>query len=146
LRLTANDAHVSRIFVHPIIKRDACNAETGDRTWLRKLRPWFGHDDHFHVRLLCPAEAPDCVSQAPVPAGDGCKELDWWFSPEAQEDRKKGQAKYQAKVGKAPGMPAECKALLDKPGKANLPLQAAAKTPALTAESAPHAATPAAAP
>lgn len=143
LRLTANDARVSRIFVHPIIKRDACNAETGDRVWLRKLRPWFGHDDHFHVRLSCPADAPGCVAQAPVPAGDGCKELDWWFSPEAQEDRKQGQAKYQAKVGKAPGMPAECKALLDKPARSSAPLAAASK---LTAGATPSAAPKLAAP
>ena len=55
----------------------------------------------------------------PAARGDGCgAELDWWFSPEAKEDRKKGQATYQAKVGKAPGMPAECSALLGKPGKA----------------------------
>ena len=112
LHKAADDGRVERIFVHPIIKRDACNAETGDRTWLRKLRPWYGHDDHFHVRLECPKGAADCVAQTPTPRGDGCKELDWWFSPEATEDRKKGRATYQAKVGKAPGMPAECKELL----------------------------------
>lgn len=112
LHKTADDGRVERIFVHPIIKRDACQAETGDRTWLRKLRPWFGHDDHFHVRLECPKGAEDCVRQTPTPRGDGCAELDWWFSAEAKEDRKKGQATYQAKVGKAPGMPAECTELL----------------------------------
>jgi penicillin-insensitive murein endopeptidase len=116
LRLTATDTHVARIFVHPIIKRDACKAAgTADRSWLHKLRPWFGHDDHFHVRLECPPNAVDCVVQSPVPQGDGCGELDWWFSPEAQADRAKGQAKYQAKVGKAPGMPKLCATLLDKP-------------------------------
>jgi len=131
LRKTAEDSRVARVFVHPIIKRDACKASTdGDRTWLRKLRPWYGHDDHFHVRLHCPADASDCVIQSPVPAGDGCGELDWWFSPEAQEDRKQGQAQYQAKVGKAPGMPAQCKLLVEAPATAQkskpAPLQAAA--------------------
>ena len=126
LRLTANDPRVSRIFVHPIIKREACNVATGDRAWLRKVRPWYGHDDHFHVRLLCPADAPECVSQAPVPGGEGCKELDWWFSPEAQQDRKEGQAKYQAKVGKSPGMPTECRELLDKQARVPQPPAAAA--------------------
>jgi penicillin-insensitive murein endopeptidase len=129
LRATALDPHVERIFVHPIIKRDAClanqanqanqakqaNQTNQDRSWLRKLRPWFGHDDHFHVRLACPGNASDCVVQSPVPQGDGCNELDWWFSPAALEDRKKGQATYQAKVGKAPGMPVQCLGLLDKP-------------------------------
>lgn len=151
LRLTSTDPRVSRIFVHPIIKRQACNEATGDRTWLRKLRPWYGHDDHFHVRLHCPVETPECIAQAPVPAGDGCKELDWWFSPEAQQDRKEGQTKYQAKVGKSPGMPAACRELLAKPqpaqaakaGAKALPLQAsAAGQPELTAGSTPPAAPP----
>jgi penicillin-insensitive murein endopeptidase len=118
LRLAAEDAHVERIFVHPIIKRDACKSTQGDRGWLHKLRPWYGHDDHFHVRLECPAGATDCVAQTPSPRGDGCAELDWWFSPEADEDRKKGRATYQAKVGKAPGMPEQCKAMLSKPARA----------------------------
>ena len=118
LQKTAEDARVERIFVNPMIKRDACKSATGDRSWLRKVRPWYGHDDHFHVRLECPAGAADCNAQTATPRGDGCgAELDWWFSPEAKEDRKKGQATYQAKVGKAPGMPAECSALLAKPGK-----------------------------
>ena len=65
--------------------------------------------------MECPKGAQDCVAQTPTPRGDGCAELDWWFSPEANEDRKKGQATYQAKVGKAPGMPAECTELVAKP-------------------------------
>lgn len=117
LRLAAEDAHVERIFVHPIIKRDACKGATGDRKWLRKLRPWYGHDDHFHVRLSCPDGAQDCIAQTPTPRGDGCGDLDWWFSDEARGDRKKGRATYQAKVGKAPGMPAQCKELLDQPAR-----------------------------
>lgn len=133
LHKTADDGRVERIFVHPIIKRDACAvSEKDDRAWLRKVRPWFGHDDHFHVRLECPAGATDCVVQAPVPAGDGCAELDWWFSPAAQEDRKKGLVKYQAKVGKAPGMPAQCKTLLEKaPQKPEASLADAAVKPPL---------------
>ena len=44
----------------------------GDSAWLHRLRPWWGHDDHFHVRLSCPAGSPECETQAPVPPGDGC--------------------------------------------------------------------------
>jgi len=128
LRLAAEDARVERIFVHPIIKRDACNgaSEQGDRAWLRKLRPWYGHDDHFHVRLQCPDGAEDCIAQTPTPRGDGCGDLDWWFSAEAHEDRKKGKATYQAKVGKAPGMPAQCKVLLEMPDPSSRTAQATA--------------------
>ena len=80
LRLTASDARVDRIFVHPTIKRALCQRD-GDRGWLHKIRPWYGHDAHFHVRLSCPADSPDCAGQSPVAPGDGCDaSLDWWFT------------------------------------------------------------------
>jgi penicillin-insensitive murein endopeptidase len=84
LRLAASDPLVERIFVHWTIKRALCEgyggAGTGDRAWLHRLRPWYGHDDHFHVRLNCPPDSPHCTGQAPIPAGDGCDaSLDWWF-------------------------------------------------------------------
>jgi penicillin-insensitive murein endopeptidase len=78
LRLAAGDARVDRIFVNPVIKRALCALP--DHSWLHKIRPWYGHDEHFHVRLACPADSPGCAGQAPVPAGDGCDaSLDWWF-------------------------------------------------------------------
>jgi penicillin-insensitive murein DD-endopeptidase len=108
LRLAASDPRVTRMFVSPIIKRGLCESTQGDRAWLNKVRPWYGHDDHFHVRLACPEGDGTCNKQTPVPAGDGCAELDWWFSAAKEEDRNKGRASYQSKVGKAPGQPAEC--------------------------------------
>jgi penicillin-insensitive murein endopeptidase len=75
---------VERIFVNPAIKRDLCQT-VKDHSWLRKLRPWWGHDDHFHVRLKCPEENVRCMEQEAVPEGDGCnKDLDWWFGDEAK--------------------------------------------------------------
>lgn len=80
--LAAQDPAVARIFVHPVIKRELCRAAPGS-DWLRKVRAWWGHDAHFHVRLACPAGVPGCTDQPPPPAGDGCgKELDWWFTDE----------------------------------------------------------------
>jgi penicillin-insensitive murein endopeptidase len=78
LRLAASAPEVDRIFVNPVIKRALCQAgERGD--WLGKLRPWWGHDQHFHVRLTCPADSPGCEPQKAIPAGDGCDEdLDGW--------------------------------------------------------------------
>jgi penicillin-insensitive murein endopeptidase len=74
---------VARIFVAPGIKKAMCAITWRDRSFLNKLRPWYGHDDHFHVRLACPAGATSCVDQDPAPAGDGCgKDLDWWFTEE----------------------------------------------------------------
>lgn len=84
LRLATEAPRVARIFVNPSIKRELCRRES-ERVWLRKLRPWWGHDDHFHVRLECPDDDAACVSQAPLPRGDGCDaSLDWWFTEEAR--------------------------------------------------------------
>ena len=48
-----------------------CDTES-DTRWLHKIRPWIGHDSHFHVRLNCPPGSPECVTQAAIPPGDGC--------------------------------------------------------------------------
>ena len=76
LRLAAADPRVDRIFVNPVIKLALCHGFGGATDkgidWLRTLRPWWGHDDHFHVRLRCPDTSPDCEPQKPIPDGDGC--------------------------------------------------------------------------
>ena len=83
LRRAASYKEVARIFVHPTIKRELCEWAGGDRDWLRKIRGWYGHDHHFHVRLLCPPDSIDCENQEQPAPGDGCgTELAWWFSDE----------------------------------------------------------------
>jgi penicillin-insensitive murein DD-endopeptidase len=82
LELAARDPAVDRIFVNPAIKKAMCDAAPsgGDREWLRRLRPWWGHDEHFHVRLACPGDSPECFRQTPMPEGDGCgAELESWL-------------------------------------------------------------------
>ena len=45
------------------------------------MRPWWGHDYHFHVRLRCPGDSPQCKPQPPQTGGDGCgKDLNYWFT------------------------------------------------------------------
>jgi penicillin-insensitive murein endopeptidase len=81
LRAAAQDSEVQRIFVNAAIKKALCREATGNRSWLGKVRPFFGHDYHFHVRLACPAGEEACRDQDPVPPGDGCDaSLAWWFS------------------------------------------------------------------
>ncbi len=63
------DPRVSRIFVFPAAKVWMCENETGDRSYLRKIRPWFGHHYHIHVRLNCPVGARDCEAQRHPPLG-----------------------------------------------------------------------------
>lgn len=78
LKAAASDPRVARIFVFPGAKVEMCKNATGDRSWLRKVRPWWGHHYHFHVRLNCPAGAAGCEDQAAPPAGDGCAEAQGW--------------------------------------------------------------------
>lgn len=82
VKLAAAAPNVTRIFVNPAIKLALCEQETGDKAWLRKVRPWFGHAAHLHVRLACPSGAGQCEVQEPPPEGDGCgEELLSWFKP-----------------------------------------------------------------
>jgi len=84
LRLAASDPAVDRIFVNPAIKQALCRgyggASAGDRSWLARVHPWYGHMAHFHVRLKCPEGSPLCVQQPPVATGDGCNPaiFAWW--------------------------------------------------------------------
>ena len=80
LRAAAKDPRVARIFVFPGAKVQMCNDETGNRRWLRKIRPWFGHHYHFHVRLACPSGMRGCVNQDPPPRGDGCADAQAWVN------------------------------------------------------------------
>jgi penicillin-insensitive murein DD-endopeptidase len=112
LRIAVQHDQVERIFVHPLIKRELCNS-VKDRRWLRKIRPWWGHDDHFHVRLRCPDHDRQCVPQDAVPEGDGCDAtLAWWFSPEAEEKTRELARRGPPTM---PKLPAACTALLDEP-------------------------------
>lgn len=82
IRRAAGYPEVARIFVNPGVKKVLCDRAGGDRDWLRKVRPWYKHDEHFHVRLSCPPGSNTCRDQDPPPPGDGCGEpLDFWLTP-----------------------------------------------------------------
>lgn len=82
IRLAAKQPEVERIFVNRAIKKALCEGAGSDRAWLSKVRPWWGHDFHFHVRMACPANSPTCKPQAAPPSGDGCgAELQSWYAP-----------------------------------------------------------------
>jgi penicillin-insensitive murein endopeptidase len=81
LRRASSYPQVARIFVHPAIKKWLCENAGSDRDFLHKIQPIYGHDDHFHVRLACPAGQADCRNQVPLPNDDGCgKNLDHWIA------------------------------------------------------------------
>jgi penicillin-insensitive murein endopeptidase len=80
IKAAATDKEVERVLVNAAIKKALCRDAGRDRAWLRKVRPYWGHDYHMHVRIRCPADSPGCQAQDPVVPGEGCgSELDWWF-------------------------------------------------------------------
>ncbi|MDH7797396.1 penicillin-insensitive murein endopeptidase [Beijerinckia sp. GAS462] len=80
VRIAAQQREVERIFVNAAIKKAMCRMATGNRSWLAKVRPYYQHNYHFHVRITCPAGSEGCTPQDPPPSGDGCDQLDYWFS------------------------------------------------------------------
>ena len=102
IRRAAQDKRVARIFVNPTIKKALCKFEKSrDRAWLRKVRPWWGHHYHFHVRLSCPAGSAGCKNQNPPPPGDGCgKHLTYWLSDKPWVPKKPKDPNKKPKVVK----------------------------------------------
>ncbi|MDE0510654.1 MAG: penicillin-insensitive murein endopeptidase [Gammaproteobacteria bacterium] len=113
IEAAARDEAVARIFVNSAIKRRLCESGgEGDADWLRKVRPWWGHDSHFHVRLHCPDEGA-CIDQEAPPEGDGCnEELDWWFTDEALYPPPRAPEDQPPEVMMA-DLPAACQGVLE---------------------------------
>jgi len=82
IRTAAEQPEVERVLVNAAIKKELCRIKSkNDEFWMSKVRPWYGHADHIHVRLKCPTDSPDCRAQPAVPVGDGCdKSLTHWFT------------------------------------------------------------------
>ncbi len=81
IKAAAEEPQVERIFVNAAIKKALCREAKGDRGWLAKIRPMYGHDYHFHIRMKCPAGSTSCTPQEPPPEAEGCgHELDYWFT------------------------------------------------------------------
>ena len=127
LRAAASDPRVDRIFVAAAVKIAMCNATPRrDRDWLQKIRPLYGHNTHFHVRLKCPRGARYCKTQKPTVAelskgGDGCDEtLNWWVTTYLEELRnppkatkkKQGKRKKTAREFTMADLPRACTSVL----------------------------------
>lgn len=105
LWLAATLPNVDRLLVNAAIKQQLCRTVTGDRSWLRLVRPWYDHTAHMHLEFKCPAGQSDCVVRAPPPPGDGCDAtLQWWFD-------QLNEPKPPAPPRKHPLLPAACYAL-----------------------------------
>jgi penicillin-insensitive murein endopeptidase len=111
LRRAALLPDVDRIFVNAAIKQAACRSETGDRGWLRKVRPWQGHTYHLHVALKCPDA--HCAARNPIPAGEGCgKDLAHWFREDVRFPKPKRES---PKILTLADLPKACAKVLAAP-------------------------------
>lgn len=118
IRLAAEMPAVERIFVNAAIKKALCRDAGGDHAWQSKVRPYWGHDYHFHIRIRCPGDSPDCSPQPPVPPGDGCgNELDWWFRDAVLRPPppKPANAPAKPRALTMAALPAACRLVLQAP-------------------------------
>ncbi len=118
IRTAAEQPEVERVLVNAAIKKELCRVEDKNHNgWMAKVRPWYGHNDHIHVRLKCPADSPNCRNQPPVPVGDGCgkKELDFWFSDAILHPKPRKEPAVPPKPITLADLPPACKNVLDAP-------------------------------
>ena len=108
-RMVSKDPEVERVLANPAIKKALCRDVKGDRSWLHKVRPVYGHNYHFHIRIGCPKDSPECKGQPVPPSDEGCgADLAWWFE-------KKNLAPSPGGVRKPllmSALPAACKQVL----------------------------------
>lgn len=120
LKRAASYPEVERILVHPGIKKKLCDTVTGDRSWLSKIRPFWGHDYHFHIRIGCQPGSNGCKAQDAPPRDEGCgKSLAWWFTEEPWRPNKNPDAPKARDVMTMANLPKQCRAVLDAPGPAS---------------------------
>ncbi len=127
LRRAASYPEVARIFVHPAIKKKLCETAGENRAWLSRIRPWWSHHYHFHVRLNCPRGNPDCVEQPAPPPGEGCgQQLEDWYAMlrRAMKPRKEPEMPRVRPDITMAQMPAQCRAVIE--AKDRPPVMAAA--------------------
>ena len=112
IKAAAEDERVNRLFVNTAIKKALCRDAGHDLAWLHKVQPWLGHDWHFHVRLNCPPDSPECEPQPPREVGDGCngEEMHRWST----EALPAGPSKPRPGP-KMSELPAACRQVLNAP-------------------------------
>lgn len=124
MKRAALDPRVDRIFVAAAAKIEMCRTATpADTAWLQKIRPAVGHNYHFHVRLKCPRDSRDCVTQSPTVAelsngGNGCDEtLTWWVTdflnpPKREQTEPPARRERHPRDYTMADLPKECEAVL----------------------------------
>ncbi|MBN8920812.1 MAG: penicillin-insensitive murein endopeptidase [Rhizobiales bacterium] len=116
IKAAAQEPEVERIFVNAAIKKALCREAGGDRSWLHKVRPYWGHHYHFHIRMRCPKGETGCTGQAEPPAAEGCgSELDWWFRDSVLNPKPPSTPPKPKPPMTLSQLPAECRQVLMAP-------------------------------
>ena len=117
IRDAAQEPRVQRIFVNAAIKKALCREARGDRSWLSKVRPMYGHDYHFHIRITCPAGSRECESQPAPPEGDGCRPADlaYWFKDSVLHPKPPTTPPKPRRPVTLAQLPADCRQVLAAP-------------------------------
>ncbi len=116
IKAAAQEPEVERILVNAAIKKQLCKEAGTDRAWLSKVRPFYEHNYHFHVRIRCPKDSPECKPQDPPPAGDGCgQELNYWFSDAVLHPKPPKVPPKPKPPLKLADLPAACRTVLMAP-------------------------------
>ena len=117
LRDAAEEPTVQRIFVNAAIKKALCREAKGDRAWLAKIRPWYGHDYHFHIRIKCPSGSKECHGQPDQGGGEGCKpsELAYWFKDQIIHPKPEKEAPKPSRGITLAQLPPACRSVLNAP-------------------------------
>jgi penicillin-insensitive murein endopeptidase len=149
IKRAATYPEVERIFVHPAIKKALCEGAGKDRAWLAKVRPLWGHNYHFHIRIGCPNGG--CTPQPAVHGDEGCgKELTDWLKniekslqPADKPTKEPTAGASDLRQVTLEQLPPECKVVLNSKGnelstaeRIGLPAAADAKS---TADAKPTA-------
>ncbi|CCE06838.1 penicillin-insensitive murein endopeptidase precursor [Bradyrhizobium sp. STM 3843] len=117
IRDAAKEPAVQRIFVNAAIKKALCRQAKGDRNWLTKVRPWWGHDYHFHIRMTCPEGDAECHGQRDQEGGDGCShaDLSYWFQDSVLHPPPPKEPPKPVPPITMAQLPSECRAVLLAP-------------------------------
>jgi penicillin-insensitive murein DD-endopeptidase len=117
IRDAAQEPSVQRIFVNAAIKKALCRDAKGDRSWLSKIRPWWGHDYHFHIRMACPPGSSECKGQSPQAGGEGCSASDfaYWFKDSIIHPAPPKEPPKPSHGITMAALPAACKQVLNAP-------------------------------
>jgi penicillin-insensitive murein endopeptidase len=137
----ASYPETERVLVHPGIKKALCAHPGADPAALGKVRPYWGHHYHMHIRIACPKDSSGCQPQPPVGADIGCgKEVDDWIALMRKPAKPVDPTAKPAP--RKPGLtldqlPAECRLVVEA-GAPQSAAEAAARAKGAQASAAPR--------